>query len=66
MLQVLNHFQFEMLCISNHTACHFTEKRGFSAYFGADGVCRLAYCLFQRQNALNVCCGGPGRSREVS
>ena len=30
----IEHFQFEMLRISNHTACRFAEKRGFSALFG--------------------------------
>ena len=35
---LLEHFQFEMLCISNHTACRFAEKRGFSARFGPDGA----------------------------
>ena len=28
---MLEHFLLEMLCISNHTACCFGEKRGFSA-----------------------------------
>ena len=27
---LLAHFQFETLCVSNHTACRFAEKRGFS------------------------------------
>ena len=26
----LEHFQFKMLCFSNHTACHFAEKASFS------------------------------------
>ena len=34
----LEHFQFEMLRISNHTACRFAEKRGFSAHFGPGGA----------------------------
>ena len=25
----IEHFQFETLCISNHTACRFAEKRVF-------------------------------------
>ena len=33
-ISVLKHFQFEMLRISNHTACRFAEKRGFSAHVG--------------------------------
>ncbi|MDM8217292.1 hypothetical protein QUW15_14180 [Desulfovibrio piger] len=35
---LLEHFQFEMLRISNHTACRFAEKRGFSAHFGPGGA----------------------------
>ena len=27
--KLLEHFQFEMLCISNHTACRFAEKTRF-------------------------------------
>ncbi|HIX40386.1 MAG TPA: hypothetical protein H9857_06255, partial [Candidatus Desulfovibrio intestinigallinarum] len=26
---LLEHFQFEMFCISNHTACRFAEKTRF-------------------------------------
>ena len=47
MLQVLKYFLFEMLCIPNHTACRFTEKRGFSAYFGADGVAASRSAFFK-------------------
>ena len=35
---VLEQFQFETLCVSNHTACRFAEKRGFSAHFGPGGA----------------------------
>ena len=28
------HFQFEKLCISNHTTCHFAEKTRFSTRSG--------------------------------
>ena len=31
-------FQFEMLRISNHTACRFAEKTRFSAHFGPGGA----------------------------
>ena len=35
----LEHFQFETLRVSNHTACRFAEKkRGFSAHFGPGGA----------------------------
>ncbi|HIX40232.1 MAG TPA: hypothetical protein H9857_05485, partial [Candidatus Desulfovibrio intestinigallinarum] len=34
----LEHFQSEMLCISNHTACRFAEKRGFFTHFGPGGA----------------------------
>ncbi len=34
----LEHFQLEMFCISNHTACRFAEKAGFSAHFGPGGA----------------------------
>ncbi len=34
----LEHFQFEMLCISKHTACHFAEKAHFSAHFWPGGA----------------------------
>ena len=37
-ISVLKHFQFEMLRISNHTACRCAEKRGFSAHFGPGGA----------------------------
>ena len=32
------HFQFEMLRISNHTACRFAGKASFSAHFWPDGA----------------------------
>ena len=34
----IEHFQFEMLRISNHTACRFAEKPRFSAHFGPGGA----------------------------
>ena len=34
----MRHFQFETLCVSNHTACRFAEKAGFSAHFGPGGA----------------------------
>ena len=34
----IEHFQFEMLRISNHTACRFAEKCVFSAHFGPGGA----------------------------
>ena len=45
----LEHFQFEMLCASNHTACRFAEKRGVPLASGRAALCRrLAFHLFQR------------------
>ncbi|WP_291485891.1 hypothetical protein [Desulfovibrio sp.] len=35
---LLNHFQFETLCVSNPAACRFAEKHGFSARFGPGGA----------------------------
>ena len=35
---LLEDFQFEMLCVSNYTACRFAEKRGFSAHSGQGGA----------------------------
>ena len=45
--RILDHFQFEMLCISNHTACRFVEKARFSAQFGPGSTERLAFNHFQ-------------------
>ena len=36
--QPLEHFRFETLCVSNHTACRFAEKAHFSAHFGPGGA----------------------------
>ena len=36
--RLLEHFQFEMLRISNHTACRFAEKTRFFAHFGPGGA----------------------------
>ena len=35
---IVEHFLFETLCVSNHTACRFAEKRGFSTHFWSDGA----------------------------
>ena len=35
---LLEPFPFKTLCGSNHTACRFTEKRGFPAWFGPGGA----------------------------
>ena len=52
----LGHFQFEVLRMSNHTACHFAEKtRFFRSKLSqtADGQGKnRAFCRFQKQNAL--------------
>ena len=37
-LKALEQFQFETLRVSNHAACRFAEKRGFSAHFGLGGA----------------------------
>ena len=37
---LLERFQFEMRCVSNHTACRFAEKRSFSATLGRAALCR--------------------------
>ena len=37
-LRHLEHFQFETLRISNHTACRFAKKRNFSAHFWPGGA----------------------------
>ena len=49
-------FPFETLRLPNLTASRFAEKRCFSVWFGAGDAVRrlLAYCLFQRQRALDV------------
>ena len=38
----LEHFQFEMLCISNHTACRFAEKARFFRSLWAGRRCAAA------------------------
>ena len=52
--QTIEHFQFEMLRLSNHTACRFAEKARFFAHFGPCGAGRPAFCLFQRQDVLAI------------
>ncbi|WP_299395449.1 hypothetical protein, partial [uncultured Desulfovibrio sp.] len=49
-IRTLEHFQFEMLRISNHTACRFAEKAlFFRLASGRAALCRrLAFHLFQR------------------
>ena len=39
---LLEHFQFEMLCISNHTACRFAEKTRFFRSLWAGRRCTAA------------------------
>ena len=41
-LRKLEHFQFEMLCISNHTACRFAEKTRFFRSLWAGRRCAAA------------------------
>ena len=49
----LEQFQFEMLCISNHTACRFAKKRDFSARFGQAALGRrLARFTFSKGKTL--------------
>ena len=46
---IIKHFPFEMLRLSNHTACRFAEKHGFFRALSAGGaVRRSAFYLFQR------------------
>ena len=47
--QQIEHFQFEMLCISNHTACRFAEKAQFFRSLLAGRRCAAAFAfhLFQ-------------------
>ena len=46
---ILEHVQFETLCVSNHTACRLAKKRGFAAHSG-----RAAFRPFQGENALST------------
>ncbi|MDM8215729.1 hypothetical protein QUW15_06130 [Desulfovibrio piger] len=39
---VLEHFQFETLCVSNHTACRFAEKTRFFRSLLAGRRCAAA------------------------
>ncbi|WP_300808275.1 hypothetical protein, partial [uncultured Desulfovibrio sp.] len=51
--RLLEHFHFETLCVSNHAACHFAEKSTvFPLTLGRAALCRRAFYLFQRKNAL--------------
>ena len=45
----LEHFQFEILCISNHTACRFAEKTQFfrSLFVGKRGVAASRFAFFK-------------------
>ena len=46
---IIKYFPFEMLRLSNHTACRFAEKHGFFRALSAGGaVRRSAFYLFQR------------------
>ena len=51
---VLEHFQFETLCVSNHTACRFAEKRGFSAHFGPGGAVPPSWTISVFQHRYGV------------
>ena len=53
-LSIIEHFQFEAYCLSNHTACRFAEKtRFFRETTGRAALCRhLVFYLFQGENAL--------------
>ena len=39
---LLEHFQFETLCVSNHTACRFAEKTQFFRSLLAERRCAAA------------------------
>ena len=41
-MYLLEHVQFEMLCISNHTACRFAEKAQFFRSLLAGRRCAAA------------------------
>ncbi|WP_300806622.1 hypothetical protein [uncultured Desulfovibrio sp.] len=47
---LLERFQFETLCVSNHTACRFAEKARFFRSLRAGRRCAAAsrFYLFQR------------------
>ena len=50
---VLEQFQFEMLCISNHTACRFAEKARFFRSLRAGRRCAAASRFtFEKGEAL--------------
>ena len=52
-LPAIEHFQFEMLCISNHTACRFAEKAWFfrSLWAGRRSVA-ASCCTFFKDKTL--------------
>ena len=56
----IEHFQFETLCVANHTVWRFAEKTRFFRSLWAGRRCAscLVFCLFQRQNALKSTSGG--------
>ena len=41
-IPIIDYFQVETLCVSNHTVCRFAEQRGFSPILGRAALCATA------------------------